>query len=98
MGNVELRRGNYESAVEHYETALQVTPHNADAANNLGLAFLRDNNAEAAIPWFEKALEHDKHHLWAHCNLAIAHELLGNLKPAAYSGPSGPPIPEEREQ
>jgi len=58
-GIVEYGKGNYLEALEHFRTAVDLTPDDANARFYLGLTQIRLGEFGAAIPQLEKALQLD---------------------------------------
>src|SRR5215471_19518123 len=58
-GIVEYGKGNYLEALEHFRTAVDLTPDDANARFYLGLTQTRLGEFGAAIPQLEKALQLD---------------------------------------
>jgi cytochrome c-type biogenesis protein CcmH/NrfG len=48
--------GNYQSAVEQYQAAIQKNPDDAEALSNLGQVLVRMGKPQEALPHFERAL------------------------------------------
>src|SRR5262249_43842705 len=58
-GIVEYGKGNYLEALEHFRTAVDLTPDDANARFDLGLTQTRLGEFGAAIPQLDKALQLD---------------------------------------
>lgn len=67
-----LHLGNYDQAIKAWRRALDLSPRNALAANNIGSAYMAKKQPSAAIPWFEKAIAFDPNLQIAKNNLAWA--------------------------
>lgn len=61
LGNVESVNENFETAIDYYESAIELNEANEiDAAtpfHNLGIVYLETHNVEEAVECFESALE-----------------------------------------
>jgi len=78
-GAVAYTAGNYASALEQFQAAIERNPQDAESLSNLGQVLVRMNRTEEAIPYFERALAilPDR---WAYqFNLARALGLLGRM-------------------
>jgi tetratricopeptide (TPR) repeat protein len=74
--------GDYATALEQYQTAVQRNPQDAESLSNLGQVLVRMNRTEEALPYFQRALAilPDR---WAYqFNLARALGLLGRMDEA----------------
>jgi len=76
LGNIEYGKGNYEKALEFYQTALKINPLYVEAYNNRGVVLDLLGQPEQALKDFDKALElkSDDAEIW--CNKAV---VLGKL-------------------
>jgi tetratricopeptide (TPR) repeat protein len=70
-------------AIPHYQRAMQLSPHNAKVANNLGVAYLRLRQTDLAEKWFRTAILDDQAYLDPHLNLASLLQSNGNTGGAA---------------
>jgi len=77
-----VRSGNFESAAEHLQKALQIYPNFVQAHNNLGASYIQLNQYERAIPEFQKAIDLDPKILEAYRNLGLGLFLLGRYPEA----------------
>jgi tetratricopeptide (TPR) repeat protein len=77
-----VRSGNFESAAEHLQKALQIYPNFVQAHNNLGASYIQLNEYERAIPEFQKAIDLDPKILEAYRNLGLGLFLLGRYPEA----------------
>lgn len=69
FGNVYLKNGNYEKAMEAYKTAIRLNPNLAGAHNDLGNLYGRLNKLEDAIAAYKKAIEIDPNFAGAYNNI-----------------------------
>lgn len=73
---VAYARGDYGSALEHYQAAVDKNPDDAESLSNLGQVLVRLGRVEEALPHFERAISLIPER-WAYrFNLARAHGLL----------------------
>jgi cytochrome c-type biogenesis protein CcmH/NrfG len=70
LADLLLRQGRVHEAISHCEEALRIQPEDADAQNNLGLAFLQIGDERDAVVHLSKCLEIDPRHMNAAANLA----------------------------
>ncbi|MFT5135256.1 MAG: TolB-like protein/tetratricopeptide (TPR) repeat protein [Arenicella sp.] len=82
LGNFLFERGRPEEAIEYYEQAIELTPDNAAAYNNLGAALLMSNSFEAAAAAWKKSLEIEINES-AYSNGATALFMAGKFDDAA---------------
>jgi tetratricopeptide (TPR) repeat protein len=78
LGYFASKSGEFDRAVGHYRTAVQLNPDFDAACNNLGLALARTGELEEAISYLEKALEIRPEYIKAHGNIATALLKQGN--------------------
>jgi len=69
--------GDYDQSIVAWQHALELSPKNALATNNIGTAYMMKKHPEVAIGWFEKAIALDPTLQIAKNNLAWAE---GELK------------------
>jgi protein O-mannosyl-transferase len=72
LGNVLLKNGNSAEAILHYQAAITIQPHYAQAHYNLGTALFQQGDLDAAIEQFQKAIEDNPNYATAHNNLGNA--------------------------
>lgn len=73
---VAYSTGDYNSALEHYQAAVEKNPDDAESLSNLGQVLVRLGRVEEALPHFERAISLIPNR-WAYrFNLARAHGLL----------------------
>jgi len=56
LGMIALSQGEYEQAIQHNRSALEIDPNSADALHNLGLALLLSGRVEEARTSIERAI------------------------------------------
>jgi tetratricopeptide (TPR) repeat protein len=74
-----LHRGENDRAIESWRRALDLDPHSAIAANNIGTAYMLEQQPARAMPWFDKAIAMDPSLQLAKNNLAWAQTELAKL-------------------
>lgn len=57
LGDLYGRRGEYELAIKHFQTAIELKPNYADAYHNLGNTLAEVGKTEEALASYQKALE-----------------------------------------
>lgn len=91
LGNMQLEQGEYASAVESYESALEYHPYSAFVENNLGAAYLRAGQKRqidaglsqtAATAHLQRAVGLAPGYFEAWKNLGLAHAALGDTESA----------------
>ncbi len=71
LGKVLAGRGQLDSAITHFQKALELKPDYAEAHNNLGNALAGRGQVDSAIAHYQKALELKPDYATAHYNLAL---------------------------
>lgn len=78
-GGSLFQKGNYDSAIQKYNEALQIDPNNAIAHNLLGMAYRFKSNQtgtqefkEKEIEYFKKSIDLDPKYWVAYKNLAAS--------------------------
>lgn len=69
LGVALQKQGRPDEAIEHYRSAIALTPDYAEALNNLGSALAEVGRSAEAIPYVEQALSLDPTLSGAHLNL-----------------------------
>ncbi len=77
-----LNAGDNNNAIAYYEFGLRLTPENALAMNNLGVAYLRSNNPTMAELYFSNALRLSPDHEHAGPNLRLARQRIAENQAA----------------
>jgi tetratricopeptide (TPR) repeat protein len=57
LGAIELRQGNIELAIAHFQHALKVRPHHPEYLGNLGFAYHEKGELDAALYHYARALQ-----------------------------------------
>lgn len=73
LGNVLLRAGDYEQAIDCYQRVLQERPQWAEVRTNLGLSYELAGRVEEAVSEFNQAL-------LLNSGLRLAHSYLGRIR------------------
>ncbi|MBU2055906.1 MAG: tetratricopeptide repeat protein [Proteobacteria bacterium] len=83
MGDVWLRRGDFQRARLHYLESLRIKPGYAEARNNLAVILMKEGRWEEAAEGFREALKHKPELAEAHNNLGAALASQGKFREAA---------------
>jgi Flp pilus assembly protein TadD len=70
--------GNHAGAIEYFDKALDIDPHNVKALNNKGFAVIKLGNYTGAMQYIDKALAIDPHNVRA-LGKGLALDNLGNI-------------------
>lgn len=81
LGRYELRRGQLDSAVEHFKLAAQKRTNDARLLVNLGNALMAKGDAEGAMEVYKNATEADPNLAAAHYNLSKLYARRAALLP-----------------
>lgn len=71
MGNAFYALENYDSAVVHYQSAVDIEPDYSKAYVNMGIAFDAQRQASRASWAYEKAIENNPKDVLAYCHLGF---------------------------
>ena len=71
--------------IDNYLKAINLTPEDASAYNNLGVAYSNQNNYEEAISSYKKAIELNSEYASAYYNLGVAYSNQKNYEEAISS-------------
>ena len=77
VGTTYLQLNNYNKAIEHFSTSINLKPEFPDNYNNIGIAFSEKKNFHKAIESYEKAIDLKENYFSAYLNNGIA---LKNIK------------------
>ena len=77
-----LAPSKFEQAVEFYNQAFQISPHDADFRNELAQMYFEAGHHEEAIEQWQRALEIDPQYSVIHYNLGLAYVELGEKNKA----------------
>ena len=78
LGLCRQRLGQFESAQDAYENAIQLNPKNPYVYNNLSALFFRDGDYESALEYAQQALEHNANMLPALKTAAVCCGVIGD--------------------
>ena len=70
LADLLMRKGQLNEAIVQSQEALRIRPDDADAENNLGLAYLQLGNEREAVTHFESSLKDSPNNLNARTNLS----------------------------
>ncbi|MEJ2721327.1 MAG: tetratricopeptide repeat protein [bacterium] len=71
LGIAEFHRGNYDRALEHFESALKVNPHYPDLYYYLGVVYHKRNDLERSVENLKHATDLHPNYAEATCYLGI---------------------------
>jgi tetratricopeptide (TPR) repeat protein len=77
-----VRSGNFQSAAEHLQKAIQIDPNFVQAHNNLGASYIQLKEYELAVAEFERAIALDAKIQESYRNLGLGLFLLGRYPQA----------------
>jgi len=81
-GHLALATGEMETAAEHYRSATQLDPSNADAWQALGMALVKLEKLSEAIPALEQLVRLNPKDQLAYTSLSLALGRAGRIKEA----------------
>jgi hypothetical protein len=73
MGKEQLERGLYASALQHFNSAVELLPNSAEPWNDAGVALYKAGQYEYACRYFAEALKRDATSVDTQINLALAY-------------------------
>jgi len=79
LGIEYTKRGFYDKAVEHFETAVRLEPGNPDYHSNLGLAYSKKGLMDKGMSQFQIALGLNPNNVNTYYNLGLAYDSKGLL-------------------
>lgn len=83
LGRLDYDGHFYNSAIKHFQRAIELDPKFARAYDNLGLCYYYQNQNELAVANFQKAIELERGGAhpspWPYLNLGIAQQFLNQL-------------------
>ena len=71
-------KGTVKDAIEVYKQAIRINPDDANAYNNLGIAYGRLSLYKDAIEAYKQAIRIDPDHVYSHYGLGLASFLIGD--------------------
>ena len=57
LGNIFLKKNNFEQAIVEWQKALEINPQNAEAHFNLGCTFMKQNRLDKAAEHLQEAIQ-----------------------------------------
>ena len=82
-GILYMRNGNFTSAMNDYNNALDFAPEMGEAYLNIGAAYIYQREYDAALTALNRAIDLETTDIWAaYYNRGIAHEQTGDLTSA----------------
>ena len=82
LGEAALKKGDFETAKNHFTQALDLSPQDEIAAYNVGEIFFSNQKAEDAVRYFEMAIQIKKDWLKPYSRLGIVHLNRGDYDKA----------------
>ena len=82
VGNMILREGNLDGALNAYEEAIKLKDDWADPHHNLGIVYYRKHNHKKALELFQQALILQPDDPSTYLNIAMAYYRMGKAKDA----------------
>ena len=82
LGQIEMKRGHVEEAVDHYRKAISLFPDYSGTHDNLGVALLQKGLVAEAADQLERAVELDPQDPMPHDNLGLALRREGRTEDA----------------
>jgi tetratricopeptide (TPR) repeat protein len=82
LGDEYFQKGDYAAAINNYNQALQISPHDADIYYKLGLVHHQLGDYEAAVGEYNKSTNININHIKAYNKRGLAHYQLGNYQAA----------------
>jgi len=101
LGNVYFHLGNFESAIEEYQTFIASTSENnlqSQAYYNIGTCYLAQKSYGACIDAFKKALQLNPKNEDARYNLSYALAIVSQQRGGTVSVPDQSPSPPKKNQ
>ena len=83
LGVIYAAQGQYQKALDHYNTTIKLNPVYHLAYNNIGVAYVLLNQPQKAIDYYKKAIELKPDYMEATYNLAAAYSKLEKNNEAA---------------
>lgn len=81
-GNARAELGNYQAAIEDYNTAQPLKPQHIGTYSNRGIAYANIGKLEKALKDFNKVIELDSTYMNAYSNRGNVRTMLGDFKGA----------------
>lgn len=79
IGDLLVKQGNMQGALEHYSAAFAVNPKSKELLNSLGNFFYRAGEFDKAASFYKEALKIEKKSVILHINLGNAMAALGDI-------------------
>src|SRR3989339_522468 len=83
MGNVYVRKENYEKALDYYKNSLELYPLYHAAYNNIGTIYSKNGLFDQAIAAFKEAIKINPEYIQSHFNLGTMYYQKGMLTDAS---------------
>lgn len=82
LGDYYGRHGNFEKAIEEFQTAIKLQPNYGDAYHNLGNIYLQTHHYDQALASYQKALEFNPNLWQSYVNIGMIYYNYGDKKRA----------------
>lgn len=79
LGEIMTAKNEFKQAIDDFNKALAVQPHNSDAETDLAIALISMNQTAKALPLLESALKEDPTNSVAHYRLALLYRHEGKI-------------------
>ncbi len=75
MGDIMLKKGDYDAALPYYTEALALNPDNAVVHNNIAAIYAQKNNIKKAVQHYQRAISLKPDYADARKNLKVIQKL-----------------------
>ena len=82
LGEINIRLGNYEEAIEFSQRAANINPKSENHLHGIGLAYKEKRDYDNAIAFYEKSLDVNPKHSYAWFDLGLIYENLNDSEKA----------------
>ena len=82
LGNIFFKQKDYDTAIEQYQKAIELTPDDSRLYYNLAAAYFNKDELEFAVTFYKKAVKLEPDFADAYTGLAMAYFNLGNYEQA----------------
>jgi Flp pilus assembly protein TadD len=82
LGNIELKRSNWQAASVDFKHALQLQPGDPDANKGMGIVLMSEGSNAEAVTYLKRAVQADPRDESAYYHLSLASRNTGDLEAA----------------